>query len=665
MVTRTGDSGAGTLRGEILAARNGDTIDFSSRLNGKTITLTSHNEILINSNITIHGPGSGNLSVSGSDSRLFEIAAGADVTISGLTRKNGNGTGNNITAEGGAILNHGALTLTGDILKDNNASILAGEAEPAAQGGAVYFAQDSQGALTNVAITSNHASGAPGGAAQGGGLFATGADVSVSLCTVSNNGADGGNASSRGVNGGDGQGGSFYVQGGTLVITDSTVAGNFSRGGYGGMGTTGGTGRTGTGGTGGNGQGGGLFVAPGGDVTINVTADTFYKNEADGGSGGDAGFGISAGTSGSGGSAEGGAVAVDATSTSATVNLTNDTFAANVATGGDGGVALDKDGSGGSAEGGAVWANGGAIALLNDTIAGSSSGFASDPAAGNSARGGFGDGNGTGVGGGLFDAGGTFMTLRNTIVANNGVNGTANAPPTHSDVAGSFTAQDHNLIGTTTGSSGFGGTDLGGMDPQLSALGGFGGPTMTMMPVGGPAIDGGDSAVAPADDQRGITRPQGSSVDIGAVEVDNHNGPLPGVLTVTNNHDTGPGSLRAEILAAQNGDTIEFASKLKGTTIDLSSHNEILIDKNITIQGPGSGKLAVSGKGSRLFEIIPDATVMISGLSLKGGNGTGNGLAGEGGAILNHGSLTLTDDTITDNTTKEKFAPSQGGGLFC
>jgi len=40
------DSGAGTLRAEIAAAHNGDTLLFAPSLNGQTITLTS-GELLI------------------------------------------------------------------------------------------------------------------------------------------------------------------------------------------------------------------------------------------------------------------------------------------------------------------------------------------------------------------------------------------------------------------------------------------------------------------------------------------------------------------------------------------------------------------------------------------------------------------------------------------
>src|SRR4051794_31544600 len=49
-------------------------------------------------------------------------------------------------------------------------------------------------------------------------------------------------------------------------------------------------------------------------------------------------------------------------------------------------------------------------------------------------------------------------------------------------------------------------------------------------------------------------------------------------LAVLNNHDSGPGSLRAEIAAAQGGETIRFSGKLAGQTITLTS-GELVIDK--------------------------------------------------------------------------------------
>jgi hypothetical protein len=50
--------------------------------------------------------------------------------------------------------------------------------------------------------------------------------------------------------------------------------------------------------------------------------------------------------------------------------------------------------------------------------------------------------------------------------------------------------------------------------------------------------------------------------------------------TVLNNHDSGSDSLRAEIAAAQSGDTIRFAGKLAGQTITLTG-GELVIDKSL------------------------------------------------------------------------------------
>ncbi len=77
-------------------------------------------------------------------------------------------------------------------------------------------------------------------------------------------------------------------------------------------------------------------------------------------------------------------------------------------------------------------------------------------------------------------------------------------------------------------------------DPGLGALAGNGGPTQTMLPgAGSPLLDAippgscqADGAAGVSTDQRGITRPQGSGCDIGAVEVEVV-APAPIVITVT------------------------------------------------------------------------------------------------------------------------------------
>src|SRR6516165_8111331 len=60
---------------------------------------------------------------------------------------------------------------------------------------------------------------------------------------------------------------------------------------------------------------------------------------------------------------------------------------------------------------------------------------------------------------------------------------------------------------------------------------------------------------------------------------------VPSTLKVTSNLDSGPDTLRYEIAQAKSNDTIVFSKWLDGTTILLTS-GQLLIDKNLTIQGP-------------------------------------------------------------------------------
>jgi predicted outer membrane repeat protein len=152
-------------------------------------------------------------------------------------------------------------------------------------------------------------------------------------------------------------------------------------------------------------------------------------------------------------------------------------------------------------------------------------------------------------------------------------------------------------------------------------------------------------------------------------------------LTVTNNSDSGPGSLRAEIAAAQGGDTIHFTGNLAGQTITLTS-GLLEIDKNLTIQGPGADRLAISGNGaSGVFLVDAPGNLNVSGLTLdncnSGGAGgaiyndyggtmtisdcsiTGNTAYGNGGGIYNGGTMTVSGCTITGNTSRV-----QGGGIY-
>ena len=135
---------------------------------------------------------------------------------------------------------------------------------------------------------------------------------------------------------------------------------------------------------------------------------------------------------------------------------------------------------------------------------------------------------------------------------------------------------------------------------------------------------------------------------------------VPSTLTVTSTADSGPATLRAEIVAANPGDTIVFAlpPSPNGQTITLSS-GELLLNKSLTIDGPGAGQLAISGgHNSRVFEVTGSGTnVTLSGLTITDGNGWSPGIF-DGGAILNDNGATLT---VIGCTVSNSVAYNGGG----
>ena len=85
-------------------------------------------------------------------------------------------------------------------------------------------------------------------------------------------------------------------------------------------------------------------------------------------------------------------------------------------------------------------------------------------------------------------------------------------------------------------------------------------------------------------------------------------------ITVTNGNDSGPGSLRRAILIdASPGDTINFAPSV--TTVNLTS-DELVINKNLTIIGPGANRLTVQRSTNaldfRIFHINPVPSLFLS-----------------------------------------------------
>jgi hypothetical protein len=158
-------------------------------------------------------------------------------------------------------------------------------------------------------------------------------------------------------------------------------------------------------------------------------------------------------------------------------------------------------------------------------------------------------------------------------------------------------------------------------------------------------------------------------------------------ITVTNTNDSGAGSLRQAIADANDGDTIDFA--VTGS-ITLTT-DELLVDKSITISGPGSDNLTVDGnQASHVFHVSGGVTATVAGLSITNGGevpGAGGGIYNDhstlaidhctvsgnhgsvGGGVYNDGysgtaTLTVTNSTFSGNSVAAPYSVGSGGGIY-
>ncbi len=221
-----------------------------------------------------------------------------------------------------------------------------------------------------------------------------------------------------------------------------------------------------------------------------------------------------------------------------TVSIINSTLALNIAQGGIGTATGDHDGygaNGGSGIGGAIFNLNGTIAITNSTVAS------------NGITGGLGtviDGHlpppavsglpGAAAGGALYSmvydsamSRTGAVTVVNSILAGSvGGSDVVNIFPTTTSAGTNLgsvrlVASEPNIFQSFTNGGGvFISNGVVAVNPLLGPLANNGGPTPTMLPLpGSPAIDAGDTKLAPATDQRGMPRVSGAAVDLGAVEV--------------------------------------------------------------------------------------------------------------------------------------------------
>jgi hypothetical protein len=294
VVITNADSGAGSLRQAILDACDGSSISFDVTQVVSPIALTS-DELLINKNLTILGPGASTLTVQRATAgatpnfRIFEIAAGSfTVNISGLTISNGttpNGSSGNDAAPGGGVLNNpgASLNLDGVVVRGNQTGA-------AGSGGGFYggfgggIANLGSLTLSNSTVANNSTGsgtsdgdrGGFGGGIANGGLSSNPGSLTILNSTISDN-----HSGASSLDGGSG-GGISNNANSSLVIENSTISNNAA-------GIGGGCGSSCTGG-----KGGGIYHGGGSLTLVNVT---LTGNQSGGGSLGGDGGGIFNGSS--------------------------------------------------------------------------------------------------------------------------------------------------------------------------------------------------------------------------------------------------------------------------------------------------------------------------------------------------------------------------------
>jgi hypothetical protein len=455
-VLNTADSGPGSLRDTIAAAKNGDTIVFDPSLAGQVINLTS-GELVINESLDIEGLGGNNLpvTVSGnSSSRAFDITnPSSTVTLANLIIA-GSAT------QGGGIFDAGA---TVNLAQDNVSG----------------FAQGVAGAL-----------GSPGGDALGGAVYQAGGTLSIAQC-VFFGGALGG-AGGTGAAGGNALGGAIYEASGTLLVTRSIFeGGNLAFGGTGGDGAPGG-----------NALGGNIYNAGG---VLAADRCFFLGGGGSGVQGGTGGLG-----GGAGGDAAGGAI-YDAAGTTTTVSQS--VFESNFLNGGvgfvpgsGGTIRLDGSSFGGSiyqaggsltitntqlvedslgqvgpgesnvSAGGAVYVAGGNVSMANTTIAGCEVGGVSSSLGGGVYQAGGSltvtnctfEVDSASLGGAIYQAAGS-LTVTNSTFANNGAFSFGLAEGGALYIAGTATVQNCAFdYDSAIGAEGFGGAIFVAPDGTLT-----------------------------------------------------------------------------------------------------------------------------------------------------------------------------------------------------
>jgi hypothetical protein len=635
------------------AVAGGGLVTFSSNC---SITITQPIPIAFVD--TTIDAGSNTVTISGGGSvSLFSVTN--NLRLVGLTLANGkstNGIGGALFINAGATVIATNCTFTGNSAVGPNGTAGAKGADNSSgrghdggdgTGGAVGYGGVAYnlGRLTliNCKLLTNSATGGVGGAGGGGGNGDT---------TLSQGGNGG-----KGGDGAIGYGGAIFNLS-NLTLINCTFSGNSATGGNGGAGGTNGAGRflslAGSGGAGAAGAGGAVYNAK----NLSLWGCTFSGNTVTGGTsaaGGNKENGI-----GSTGERGGDAVGAGLATTWWAV-LTNSTFFANKATGGNGGNGGGGSGSlpqagnggdGGNGVGGGLF-DSGTLTVVNCTFSSNGASGGTNGVAGSGTFAGSDGHVGQSQGGNIAAPGGP-MSLRSSILT---------APTSGGNAYGTFTDDGLNLSSTSVSS--FGGSSFQNSNPKLGALASNGGPTMTMaLLAGSPAIDKVPVGLSPTVDQREVPRPQGAKSDIGAFEYSVSN--LPVITSQPADLSVPQGSSAVFSAAATGLNPIHYQWRFNGTNISGATLTNLTI-ANVQSTNAGGYDVIVSNVlGSVTSRRATLAVLFNLGGSVREGT---NGLSGVTVTVGNKSLLTDSSGnyktnlpagtyTVTPSLTNFGFQPA-------
>ncbi|MGB2962659.1 MAG: choice-of-anchor Q domain-containing protein [Anaerolineales bacterium] len=465
----------------------GNTAHYGGGIYNRRGTTTVESSSVIDNDASSHGSGIYNWE----DGTLY-VQNGSIISENGLS------------SEGGGICNRGTTTIDGSTVSDNDAvhgagifnhsTLLIQNASTIGGSGLGNTAGAGGGGICNFSGTTtvDGSTVSANSAVDGGGIYNYASLIIQNGSTIG--GAGAGNQVSN-----DGGGIYNYPVSATTTVTGSTISDN-----------------TADSDSDNNGEGGGIYNEAG----VNIQDGSMIGGTGAGNSafkGG--GIHNESGTTTIGGStvSNNDALAGGGIYNDATLNIDKSTIRTNEGTNYGGGIysngtlTIDNSTISGNFteyNGGGIYNLGGTTTLNHITITDNTADSDSDT---------------NGDGGGIYNDGSATVNFRNTLIAGNFDN-----PGTGSEDcfinSGTFFSLDYNLAGIGTGCPFVGANDQTTADAILLPLADNGGSTEThALDAGSPALNQIPTGINGcgtnyAEDQRGISRPQGTHCDIGAYE---------------------------------------------------------------------------------------------------------------------------------------------------